>query len=176
VAKPVTTSFRFDERFHELLEQIASLHGLSKTEVVIQSTLVLDALFREAEQNVLADMAALCERYGDDAELLCMADVGADGLPVGRVVIDKKLVDDVLVRPFVDKQTGIAHMYLDVDRTRGEAPNHVPFGAQWLFIPNPRIAIGRLPWPPRRDKEKGIRIRLGDLADLIPEQLKASAV
>jgi hypothetical protein len=174
MVKTATTSFRFDQPFLEFLERMATAHGLSKTEVVRQSTLIVGALFAEARANALADLAALRERYGDDAELLCAVEIGSNGIPVGKVAIDLELVDDVLVRPYVDQQAGVAHLYLDVTRERAEGPNHVPFGREWLFVPRPQIPIGQLPWPPRKDL--GLKVRLGDLAEMLdefPGQLEA---
>ena len=172
--KTATTSFRFDQPFLEFLERMATSHGLSKTEVVRQSTLIVGALFAEAQRNALADLAALLERYGDDAELLCGVEIGSNGIPVGNILIDGEPVDDVLARPYVDQQAGVAHLYLEVTRERSEGPNHVPFGNEWLFVPQLQMPIGQLPWPPRKDL--GIKIRLEDLADLLPEPVKAVAV
>jgi hypothetical protein len=174
LVKTATTSFRLDQPFLEFLERLATSHGLSKTEVVRQSTLIVGALFAEAQRNALADLAALRERHGDDAELLCTVEIGSNGIPVGMVVIDGEPVDDVHARPYVDQQAGVAHLYLEVTRERAESPNHVPFGNEWLFVPRPQMPMGELPWPPRKDLI--IKIRLGDLADLLPEPVKAVAV
>jgi hypothetical protein len=173
LVKTSTTSFRFDEPFLEFLERFATSHGLSKTDVVRQSTLIVGALFASARADALADLAALRERYGDDAELRCGVGVASNGIPVGWVVIDGEPTDDVRVRPYIDQQAGVAHLYLEVTRERAEGPNHVPFGKEWLFVPRPQMPVGELNWPPQKEE---LRIRLGDLADLLPEPAKAVAV
>jgi hypothetical protein len=168
VAEYKTTSFRFDEGFAGFLENRAKAHGLSKTDVIIQSCIIVGALFEEARRNAMADLAALLERYGDEAELICSVSMGSDGLPVGHVVIDLEPVGDVVARPFADREAGVSHVFLEVDRERGEAPNLIPLGGEWLFLPeSPRLPLGSLPWPPRPDM--GIKIRLGDLAKLLTE-------
>jgi hypothetical protein len=168
-----TTTFRFDEPFLDFLERMATAHGLSKTEVVRQSTLIVGALFAAARADALADLAALRERYGDDAELRCGIRVASNGIPVGWVVIDGEPTDDVRVRPYVDQRAGVAHLYLDVTRERAEAPNHVPFGKEWLFVPRPQMPIGELTWPPTGEQ---LIILLGELAELLPDPIKAVAV
>jgi hypothetical protein len=173
MVKSTTTSFRFDEPFLDFLERLATSHGMSKTDVVRQSTLTVGALFAAARADALADLAALRERYGDDAELRCGVDVASNGIPVGWVTIDGDPTDDVRVRPYVDQQAGVAHLYLDVTRERAEGPNHVPFGKEWLFVPRPQMPVGELPWPPQRQV---LEIQLGKLAELLPEPAKAVAV
>jgi hypothetical protein len=169
-----TTTFRFDQPFVEFLDRMAKSHGLSKTDVVRQSTLIVGALFAEAQRNALADLAALRERHGDAAELTCLVDIASDGNPVGMVLVSGEPADDVRVRPYVDQQGGVVHLYLEVDRERAEGPNHVPFAGEWLLVPEPRMPLGALPWP--LDKGLAIRITLGDLAEVLPEPVKAVAL
>jgi hypothetical protein len=170
MVKTSTTSFRLDEPFLQLLEGLAAENGLSKTELVRESVTNHNRLLAEGFRNLLADVAALRERYGDNPELLCMVEMGSDGTPVGKVVIDMKHVEDVVAHPLADTDAGLAYVFLEVTRERREAPTLLRVGKtgpQWLFLPEqPKIPIGALPWPPRKDK---IRLRLGELAEVLSE-------
>jgi hypothetical protein len=160
MVKTSTTSFRLDEPFLQLLEGLAAENGLSKTELVRESVTNHNRLLAEGFRNLLADVA----------ELLCMVEMGSDGTPVGKVVIDMKHVEDVVAHPLADTDAGLAYVFLEVTRERREAPTLLRVGKtgpQWLFLPEqPKIPIGALPWPPRKDK---IRLRLGELAEVLSE-------
>jgi hypothetical protein len=106
MVKTSTTSFRLDEPFLQLLEGLAAENGLSKTELVRESVTNHNRLLAEGFRNLLADVAALRERYGDNPELLCMVEMGSDGTPVGKVVIDMKHVEDVVAHPLADALAG----------------------------------------------------------------------
>ena len=152
MVKTTSTSFRFDKPFLDLLERLEDAHGLSKTAIVRQSVLIWASMLGEAHGNALGDLAALQSRYGEEAVLICTASVGPDGTPVGSVTVDGRAVDDVRVRPWVDMQAGVAHMFLEVlPEGLGELPNLIPFGDEHLLLSSPpRMQLGKLPWPPKR--------------------------
>jgi hypothetical protein len=159
-----TTTFRFDERFLEGLENLATSHGVSRAEVVRYAVAGLAWLYEEARRDNLANLGVLRARYGDDAWLIVSVSASADGSPEARLVIDGAGPDDARAFPVLGADGTTVDIFLDVTHEDRQPPLLLPLGGEPLLIPRAQLPIGTLSWPP---DQTGITLRLGDVDSII---------
>lgn len=158
-------NFRLDEAVVRFLDDMAMRAGFTRSDAVRQSAQAAAGILEAARRQSVARLAALRERYGDDAKLIAVVTEGDDGTPLGHLLIDGEPAEGVKGVPIVTPD-GKVLIFLNIPGLGdlGEAVL-ARFGDEYVFIPESRFALGELPWPP--DPTKGIVIRLGDLDQII---------
>jgi len=161
-------NFRLEDSVIGLLDRIATVLGITRSRALRQSVAAAGAILQAAQQQSIARLVALRERYGDDAKLIVSVVMRAvDENPLAALTIDGEVPDDVRAVPIVAEGTGTVLVFLNVVLGEGEFSEMVlaSFGEEQVLIPDLRLPLAKLPWPP--DPTKGIVIRLGDLDQII---------
>ena len=162
MAESKTTTFRLPVEFFDLLDRMGKQLNATKTEIVEKSVLLTSGLLQEASRASYADLETIREKYGSDARLV-IGVFEEDEKPVGKLLINGADPEDVRALAYVDEAAGEAHMFLSVLRDHTPVPSFVQIGDEALFLPHPRMPVGKLPWPPK--PHLAIQILLGDIEE-----------
>jgi hypothetical protein len=171
MAETTTTTFRFPVEFHDLIGRMAKATSTSRTDAIQKSVLFTAGLLNEASRASYTDLDHLRRVHGNDARIV-MAAVLENGRPVGKMLINGKDVDDVRCVVSVDEQAGEAHLFLDVARHSTPSDHFIKVGDEALFVSNPRMPVGTLPWPPKPNL--AIQIELADIEQAAKEAEQAA--
>lgn len=161
MAETTTTTFRFPALFQGLLDRVAAATSTSRTEVVQRSVELTAKLLNEASRAQYADLDELRAHYGTDGRIVLGAFQNEHGFPEARLLINGEPVEDVIAYVRVDEAAGEAHLFLEVLRPQGRNASYAKIGSEVLFVVQPRMPVGTLPWPPR--PHLAIQILLGEL-------------
>ncbi|HKH28383.1 MAG TPA: hypothetical protein VKA61_08600 [Sphingomicrobium sp.] len=157
-------NLRIDDQANKLLDRIAKRFSISRAQAVRQGLAIAVSLVRVAQQQSLAGLAALRERYGDEARLILSVSQGADGTARGHVLIDGHEPEDVEVNPVPVNGKVLIFLNLNSGLAFREQALAI-FGNEKILVSEARYPLGELPWPP--DPRRGLVITLGDLDRII---------
>jgi hypothetical protein len=159
-----TTAFRLDQLGQKLVARLAEVYEISKGKVMRQALGVLAQLQIAAGNDSYSTVAALVERYGENAEIHIAVFEQEDGLPSAGLTIDGQAVDDVRVLPVVDLGSDSCYVFLEVDGAAQHDPVFITTGAdEAMMVRQARLSAGKLPWPPDPDNRLALVMRLGEL-------------
>jgi len=151
MAESRTTSFRFPQEFHDLLDRVAGATGATRNEVMQRSVEWFAGLLFGASRESYDVLGELRRRYGGDARIDIVVALENER-PVAHLMINNKVVDDVKAQAYVDVDAGKAHVHVSVSRGDVRTPEavHLKVGDEVLFVsPSAWLPVGALPWPPR---------------------------
>jgi hypothetical protein len=158
-------NFRLEDSVVRLLDRMSAMAGIKRSQALRQSVAALAAIHQAAITQTIDRLQALRQRYGDDTKLVAVASQAEDGTPLGHLMIDGEAPEGATVFPVVVPD-GKVLLFLNIP-SQGQFSEAVlaSFGDTGIFIPEARLPLGELPWPP--DPTKGIVMRLGDLDQII---------
>jgi hypothetical protein len=158
-------NFRLEDAVVKLLDRMAAMAGIKRSRALRQSVAALAAIQEAAITQTIDRLQVLRERYGDDAQLTAVASQAEDGTPLGHLMIDGEAPEGAHVFPAVVPGEKVL-LFLNIPG-RGQLSEAVlaSFGDTGIFVPEARLPLGEVPWPP--DPTKGIVMRLGDLDQII---------
>jgi hypothetical protein len=153
-------NFRFDEDTLAYLEWLATVLGVTKTEVIERSLRVLAELMETARRNAERTLGELRRRYGDDAEVTIRV-FEKDGRGQAHVEIDGEVRKDVVPYVVKPKDATYVHIFLAVTNEEPTDPVLVPAGRDLGgLLAFARWSSGELPFP--NPQNFGLVMRLGD--------------
>jgi hypothetical protein len=159
-----TKAFRLDELGQKLVARLAEIYEISRGKVMRQALGVLAQLQIAAGNDSYSTVAALVERYGENAEIHIAVFERDNGLPTAGLTIDGKAVDDVRALSVVDLGSDSCYVFLEVDDTPAHDPVFITTGAdEAMMVRDARLSAGKLPWPPDPDNRLALVMRLQDL-------------
>jgi hypothetical protein len=165
VGETKSYNFRLEERVVELLDRIAAVLGITRSRALRQSVAAAGALWGAAQQQSIARLAALRERYGDDATLTVVVSEAEDGTPLGHAFINNEVEEGVHAVAYPVKDGNVAVFVNLLGYGAFGPPVFATFGDTGVLVPELALPLGELPWPP--DPRQALVFRLGKLDQIV---------
>jgi Ribbon-helix-helix protein, copG family len=157
-------NFYLEDRAVELLDQLAEVLGVTRSEALRQTIGAGAALLKAATRQSIARLEALRSEFKDDAVLTVFVVAGEDGEPVPHALIDGQPQEGV--RTVARRIGDQVFVFLNLPALGPFEPEvFVNFANTGVFAPDVSLPLGALPWPP--DPTRAFVVRLGDLDQII---------